>query len=290
MKEIAFTKMVGTGNDFIMINNMENDSILSEKIKNKDFVKNLCNRVNGIGADGIILICENKKETSDFSMKIINSDGSEAEMCGNGARCALYFAYKEKIINANFTKFDTLAGEINGGIIKENEKDIIIKIKMINPHSLNTDIVLDLPNLGERKVFSINTGVPHAIVFLNETDFQNIDIKSLGKFIRYNEVFYPKGTNVDFVNVIEGSKHDIFVRTYERGVENETLSCGSGSCASAIISGLFYDNLYSPIIVHTRGGDILNVFFEKDDSSVKNVYLEGKVKVLYKGFFDIDNY
>ncbi len=289
MREIAFTKMVGTGNDFIMINNLEDNPLISERIKDERFIKNLCNRVNGIGADGVILLCKKEKSTSDFSMKIINSDGSEAEMCGNGARCLVYFAYKENIIKT-FTKFDTLASEISGGIIKENENDAIIKIKMMDPHSLDADIVLDLPNLGERKVFSINTGVPHAVVFLNETDFQSIDIKSLGSFIRFNKAFGPKGTNVDFVNVINNSKHDINVRTYERGVENETLSCGSGSVASSIISGLFYKDLYSPITVHTRGGDTLNIFFEKDGSSVKNVYLEGKVKILYKGIFNINNY
>jgi diaminopimelate epimerase len=291
LKKIDFYKMVGTGNDFVMIDNMKNDYELNEKLKDNSFVKNLCDRMNGIGSDGIILIEPKKTETSDFSMRIINSDGTEAEMCGNGARCITYFAYSVGVVKKTFMKFDTLAGEICGGIIVDNDDKKLVKVKMINPHSLDFDKELDLPEIGKKKIYSINTGVPHAIVFVENGELEKVNVNKIGSFIRYNDVFAPKGTNVNFVEIAENTKHDIFVRTYERGVESETLSCGSGSTASAIISSL-QKSLYTPISVHTKGKDILKIYFEKEFDeneklTIKNVFLEGEVKIVYKGSFEI---
>jgi diaminopimelate epimerase len=271
---INFSKMVGSGNDFIMIDNRNN--IFDPT--NKTLVKKLCNRTQGIGADGIILI-EESKET-DFIMRIINADGSEAEMCGNGARCAAYFAYIKQIANKNM-RFETLAGIINADIDCDEPENRVknIKVRMPKPHSLKQDIVLNLSNLGETKIYSINTGVPHAVIFVE--DIENIDINKIGSFIRYNEIFAPNGTNVNFASI--KNDNEILVRTYERGVEGETLSCGSGSTAAAIITAL-RNNLKSPLLVNTRSGEILKIYFElQNNDEINNVYLEGLVELVFEG-------
>ncbi|MDR0676506.1 MAG: diaminopimelate epimerase [Elusimicrobiota bacterium] len=291
-QKINFYKMSGSGNDFIIIDNRKNyNEILNQKINDKNFVKDICDRNNGIGADGIILLENAKSKTCDFAMRIINSDGSEAEMCGNGARCFTYFAYKIGASKNIFMKFDTLSGQIEGGIILDNEKKIV-KVKLTDPHSIDFEKNLDLPELGKTKIYSIDTGVPHAVIFLDKTELDYIDVNKIGSFIRNHEIFAPKGTNVNFVKIIKNTKHDINVRTFERGVEGETLSCGSGASASAIIASLQY-NLYTPISVHTKSGETLKVYFEKEiiasnkKAIIKNVYLEGEIKIEFKDSFEV---
>lgn len=273
---INFTKMVGSGNDFVVIDNRNN--IFDGQ--NKALIKKLCNRIKGIGADGIILI--EKSETADFKMRILNSDGSEADMCGNGARCAAYFASSQKIVLKSM-KFETLAGIIEGEILDDGCEAKKVKVKMINPHSVRDDIYLDLPDLEQVRICSINTGVPHAVIFVE--NIKNIDVEEIGSFVRYNQAFMPSGTNVNFVKI--KNQNEIIVRTYERGVENETLSCGSGSTASAIFSALKFD-LKSPILVHTKSGEDLQIHFNKDGENIKDVYLEGLVEIVFNGNFNID--
>ena len=259
---IQFWKMEGTGNDFILIDNRK--GIVKEKVQ---FARNFCQRKTGIGADGLILI--EKAKEADFTMHIFNSDGSEAEMCGNGARCAVLFAYLKGIIGKE-CHFQTLSGKIAAKI-----KGTKIKIKMGNPSDLRevTELNIDGKTF---KGYHINTGVPHFILFSSNLD--KISAKELGAKIRFHKFFHPQGTNVDFTKV---EKDKVSIRTYERGVEDETLSCGTGAVASALISALV-NKLTSPIRVLTKGGEV-TVWFQLKETKFNNVFLEGEANIVYKG-------
>ncbi len=258
MKNIAFSKLCASGNDFIVIDNRE--KILHDNIK--DIAIKLCKRKYSIGADGLMLV--EKSDKADFKMRIINPDGSEVDMCGNGARCIALYAYKNKIALNKMT-FETFAGLIEAEVTKDN----LVKLKMSAPHSLSLD----------KEWNFINTGVPHVVIFVDDID--KIDVKTIGNSIRYHKKFAPAGTNVNFVK-IKDDKH-IRVRTYERGVEDETLACGTGSVASAIISGIKF-GMKSPVSVITQGGSALNIYFKIDkNKSVSDVCLEGDAEIIYEG-------
>ena len=267
MKEIDFMKMSGSGNDFILIDNRKN-IIKGNRSK---IVKTLPQRKISIGADGLIFI--EKARHQHFRMRIFNPDGSEPDMCGNGSRCAALFAYLKKIVPANM-RILTNAGEIDAEI-KNSDK---VKVKLTAPKNLKLDYKLKI-NRKTLKVSYINTGVPHVIVFTQ--NLEKMDIESLGRKIRFHKIYATEGTNVNFVKI--NSSHNISVRTYERGVEKETLACGTGSTASAIISGM--KNLaYSPVNVKTSGGEVLKIYFSKNDNyEVSDVFLEGKVDFVYRG-------
>ncbi len=267
-QKINFFKMQSAGNDFIVIDNrkkwLKHDySSLSKK---------LCYRKFSIGADGI-LVLENSK-VADFKMLIFNSDGSQAEMCGNGARCIAYYAFINKIAKQKM-EIETLAG-----IIKATTQNENVKIQLTEPKNIKLDFNIKVNN----KTFNvphINTGVPHTIIFVK--DINKVNVQNIGQKIRYHKIFWPKGTNVDFVHVT--GKNTISLRTYERGVEAETLACGTGSVASAIVSGL--KNLVkSPVKCKTASGEVLTVYFKLDrnkNNSVYDVYLEGKVYITFTG-------
>lgn len=263
--EFEFFKMQGTGNDFIVIDNR----LL--RIKNfSAFAKKYCRRRLSIGADGVLAV--EKSDTADFKMRIINADGTEAEMCGNGARCIAMFAYLKGIAKEKMS-FETLAGITNAEIIdKENVKvNLNYPVKL----ELNRIIKVDDENL---KVHFINTGVPHTIVFVD--DIENFAVKEIGRKIRHHSAFQPAGTNVNFVRDLNHST--IRVRTYERGVEDETLACGTGSVASAIMSAIIKE-LSVPVKVITSSKEELIVDFQLDKTGVSDIYLTGPVKVVYKG-------
>jgi diaminopimelate epimerase len=246
MVRLNFKKMVGTGNDFIVIDTGPKElNALAKKI---------CDRKTGIGADGVLVI--EKSKVADFRMRILNADGSEAEMCGNGLRCAVLYKGIEKKV-----KVETKAGIYEGEITGDN----MVRIKMEEPKDLRLDFPLSV-NTRKIKANFINTGVPHAVVFVQGID--KIDVGAIGSAIRYHKEFKPKGTNVNFVEIIDAE--NVRIRTYERGVEGETLSCGTGSVASAIITNykLPFNTTKgkqitdSKINVHTQGG-ILKVDFKK---------------------------
>ena len=212
MNNIKFTKMVAAGNDFIVFN----DNLKLSTARMRSLARKICDRKYGVGADGLLLL--SKSKIADIRMRIFNVDGSEAEMCGNGARCAaLYAAGRKKRI-----KLETIAGIIESEINNNN-----VRIKLTNPKDIKLDLSLTL-NKRVIKVNYIDTGVPHAVVLVEKTDL--IDVKSIGESLRFNKKFAPRGTNVDFVQII--NKNNIAVRTYERGVEDETLACGTGSARS----------------------------------------------------------
>lgn len=272
MKEIAFTKMVASGNDFVIID-MRAVSRQSSVIRLNIFAKEICDRKYGVGADGLLILEKSKK--ANFKMRVFNPDGSEPNMCGNGARCAaLYYQAKsEKRKTQNAIKFETKAG-----IIEAEVKKDIVKLKLTDPKDLWTNIDL---NIGSQfyKVHYINTGVPHAVFFVGNVD--TINVKEVGKQIRFHKQFQPEGTNANFAQVI-GNKA-LKVRTYERGVEDETLACGTGSVASALIAYNLKLTNKSPISVKTKSGEVLKVYFDYKNDKFSNVWLEGSARWVYEG-------
>lgn len=265
MKSFEFTKMVASGNDFIVIKEP-----LKLPVSLKEFTKKVCDRKFGIGADGLLVV--EKSRSADAKMRIFNADGSEAEMCGNGARCFAYFLAALRKPHAANLKFETKAGIINAEVNKES-----VKIKLTEPHSLKFNISI-LINGRRMKVNLINTGVPHTVVFVD--GLENIDVFGLGKQIRRHKQFFPAGTNVNFVEV--SGNNSIKIRTYERGVEDETLACGTGSVASALITSCLVASC-GKINVHTQGGEVLKVYFDKVDNKFNNIWLEGTASIVYKG-------
>ncbi|MBI5416888.1 diaminopimelate decarboxylase [Candidatus Poribacteria bacterium] len=267
-ESIPFSKMSGTGNDFIIIDNRN-------KIIKKDlslFAKQICDDKRALGTDGLILVEDSKY--ANFMMRIFNKDGSEAEMCGNGARCVAKYAYDKKIVYTQNMSFETNSGMIYASINTDNN---LAKIKMQDP--VNLKIGFKIEGF-KTEVNFINTGVPHAVIFIN--DLEKVDVQKTGNFIRNHKYFSPQGTNVNFVKIL--SKNKIKVRTYERGVEGETLACGTGSTASALIYAINY-KVKSPIEVETFGNDILKIYYKSSLNSFNEVYLEGSVELICNGYY-----
>lgn len=266
MKKISFFKMNGSGNDFILIDNR--DCALGGLNLSK-FAKTICQRNFSVGADGLILIEDS--EIADFKWQFFNADGSVAEMCGNGGRCAARFAC---IIGIGGEK---LSFETKAGVIKAEISESVVKLEMTEPSGMVLDTII---LFGEDKhtLHSINTGVPHVVELVEKLD--NFDLVHVGRFIRNHDQFLPEGTNVNFIKVLNPS--NIRIRTYERGVEDETLACGTGSIASALIASC-KDLVNSPVLVHTQGGEILKVHFNKEEGEFKEIFLEGYAKIVYEG-------
>jgi diaminopimelate epimerase len=258
-------KMSGSGNDFILIDHQK-PFLKEDHLKN--FIRKVCQRRISVGADGLILIERSQK--ADFKWRFYNSDGSEAEMCGNGGRCAARFAHFKGIAGPSL-KFETLAGILSAQV--DGKK---VKLEMTKPFDLKLDETIFIHE--KKMIFSsINTGVPHVVLFVE--DLEEMDIVPIGKAIRFHSNFAPKGTNVNFIRLGKGSRIDI--RTYERGVEDETLACGTGAVASALVAaskGL----VKSPVTVQTRGGEVLAVYFEIKGEDIKKVYFEGDVHIIYE--------
>jgi diaminopimelate epimerase len=265
---IIFTKMSGSGNDFIIVDNRESVVKTPEK---RDFVIKVCIPKISVGADGVIFI-ENS-EKADFKWDFYNADGSSAEMCGNGCRCIARYAYEKKIASEKMT-FETTAG-----IIRADIKGSCVRVKLTNPENLQTNLPIVL-NGRNYQVDSLNTGVPHAIIYTS--DIMTEDVCGIGREIRSHTVFSPAGTNVDFVQ--KQGTNELRIRTYERGVEDETLSCGTGVVASALLAsraGL----VQPPVRVQTQGGDFLTVDFKatKEGEKFGEVFLEGPAKLVFEG-------
>ena len=255
MKKIDFFKYQGTGNDFIMID----DRTESFDLENHEMIARLCHRKFGIGADGLILIRNHKED--DFEMIHYNADGHLTSLCGNGSRCVVMFASQLGIVQSE-CRFMTVEGileaRIDGGLVHLKMPDVMD----VESHESH---------------YFLNTGSPHHICFVE--DIENHDVFHQGRTIRYGPPYNKEGANVNFVKQITGNR--IFVRTYERGVEDETLSCGTGVTAAAIIQGI--KGSTSPIKVKTLGGD-LEISFEKDsDKAFKNIYLIGPAIKVFGG-------
>ncbi len=254
---MKFYKYQGTGNDFVMIDNRD----LSFP-KNQPLIERLCDRRFGIGGDGLILL-END-DTTDFKMVYYNSDGNESTMCGNGGRCLVAFANFLNVFDkkATFNAIDGLhEAEIN---------DNIVKLKMIDVETISRD--------GDN--FVMNTGSPHFVQYVS--DIENYDVYKNGHNIRNNETYKAEGINVNFVEKINDNQ--LFVRTYERGVEDETYSCGTGVTASAL--SFMKDQNISEVKVKVLGGD-LKVYAQQNGTTFNNIWLEGPALQVFSGNFDI---
>lgn len=259
--------MNGSGNDFILIDHRA--GFLSP-FSIPRLVQALCKRRESIGADGVILVEDSA--VLDFKWRFFNADGSEAEMCGNGGRCVARFAH-EKGIAGKTLAFDTIAGPITAEV-----HDRRVKIQLPLPVDLFCNRAITIQGT-TYTVHGINTGVPHAVVMVE--DLEGVPIKDLGSALRFHADFQPAGTNVNFIRLDDGKR--LFIRTYERGVEDETLACGTGSVASALVAATV-DQATSPVEVTTRGGEVLTVSFEQgNDGSFDKVFLEGDTCLVYEG-------
>jgi diaminopimelate decarboxylase len=261
---LPFVKLQGSGNDFIVVDNRVN--LIKDR---RSLAMKLCPRKTGIGADGLLLLEESQR--ADFKMRIFNPDGSEAEMCGNGARCIARFAYLKGIVGRK-CRFETLAGIISCRI--QGKK---VKIGTEKPQDLCLNLRLSLK--GEiYEGHYLNTGVPHFVLFTSRVDLA--PLRELGPSIRNHPKFRPQGANVDFVEVQKGNT--LKVRTYERGVEEETLACGTGAVASALTSNLTC-GIPSPVRVKMKGGDLWVYFERAKDNSFSEVFLEGEAHLIFEG-------
>ncbi|MGA2822313.1 MAG: diaminopimelate epimerase [Bacteroidales bacterium] len=258
MMKIPFSKYNGTGNDFIIIDNRK----LQWNPKQEEIVR-LCDRHFGIGGDGLMLLTE--KPGVDFYMTYYNSDGRESTMCGNGGRCMIIFA-RSLAKAGSETRFLAIDGEHLGKVIQRDSSDIIsLKMKDVTVEEIDADH------------FFLNTGSPHYVIFMREVE--TLDIIGEAKKIRFNARFREEGTNVDFVEI---RKDCLFVRSYERGVEDETLSCGTGVTAAVLAHAVNNHARRTFMDVQTRGGT-LRVLFHQEGNAFSDIWLEGPAVLVFQG-------
>ena len=265
MNEIEFWKMQGCGNDFILIDNR--DGRLREE-ELPALVLGACRRRESVGADGVVFMVPS--ERCDFAWRFFNADGGEAEMCGNAARCIARFAYLQGIAGPQMT-FQTLAGPIRAEV-----NDRRVKIRMPQPSGLALNVALESRPGWESADF-INTGVPHVVIGVS--DAAAAAVQEQGREIRYHELFAPEGTNANFVQAAGPNR--LVVRTYERGVEDETLACGTGAMAGALVAAARGWS-ESPVTVTTSGGEELVIHFSRDRERFEEVWLEGNTAIIYR--------
>ncbi len=274
--EIEFAKVEGAGNDFILIDNRSG----IYKFPLKEFARIVCHRRSGIGADGLIVL--EKSNKADFKMRYLNSDGSEGGMCGNGGRCAALFCFLEDGQKKSL-QFEALKNIYRAETAGQN-----IRLSMMNPRDFKQNIIIFYQNQ-EYKMDFVNTGAPHTAIFLSDlpnnlyTKLDSLEIISIGKYIRFHPYYAPEGTNVNFIETLVNRK--IYIRTYERGVEDETMACGTGSVACAILAALKF-NWQSPVEVFTKSNYKLLVYFKKENNIISNVILEGSARLVFNGKFN----
>ena len=272
MKELPFVKMSGAGNDFILI---DNRSCVLEVEDLSGFAARVCARRMSVGADGLILL--EKSRRADFRWQFFNSDGSRGEMCGNGARCAARFALLQGLAGS------PMAFETDAGIVRAEVDNDRVKIQMTPPSGVELGRCLKLSGTGLDFSF-VNTGVPHVVVEVE--DLAAVDVSGIGRKIRNHEVFQPAGTNVNFIACDRKGRWSI--RTYERGVEDETLACGTGCTAAALVLAASR-HLPSPVSLTTAGGAVLKVHFTTRQSGrFERVFLEGDARIVYHGTMQPD--
>jgi diaminopimelate epimerase len=266
---LRFTKMNGAGNDFVLFDNRTGEIDLD-----RHQIAQLCDRHRGIGADGILLL-EKPTNRADFRMRYFNADGGEAEMCGNGARCFARFANK---VGGQKTE---ISFETPAGVISAELKGQLVTLRMTEPTDLRLNVDLSMA-AEDKTVHFINSGVPHVVIPVAKID--EADVRREGVAIRYHKMFSPNGTNVNFIE--KRGPNKIAIRTYERGVEDETLACGTGIVASALIFAAFED-CEGPVTVLARGGDELQVDFERVAGRFRNVTLTGPAEFVFEGEIEI---
>jgi len=253
---LFFSKYQGTGNDFVMVDNRKQGFIPDEKT-----VEALCHRRTGVGADGLIIV--ESHDTYDFAMRYFNADGGESTMCGNGGRCAIAFAHAQGICSLQ-TRFLAVDG-LHEGMI--DGKRVLLKMQ-------------DVDKISKRDTgYFLDTGSPHFVIFTSGV--KDFPVLEEGRKIRYSKEFTPGGTNVNFVEIL--NQTTLFNRTYERGVEDETLSCGTGSVAAALGFAYSRQNVSSPVTVLTRGGTLQVSFEAKGNGTYADVWLQGPATPVFNG-------
>jgi diaminopimelate epimerase len=269
--EIKFTKIHGTGNDFILVDNFDG------RFKNWDnqFVKNICELHTGIGADGFLVL--EKDNQFDFRMRFFNSDGYESDMCVNGSRCICYFAYSLDYVNKEMCFI------ANDGTHKAKVFNGEVEVQVNYKEDTGDKGFPDEYILPEGVIFKshVNTGVPHII--LDTENINSVDVNKIGHELRNHSYYKPEGTNVNFVKKLAGGT-SLRIRTYERGVESETLSCGSGATAAALVYAREANKNKGNCNIETNGG-LLTV---KYSNNFKKIYLKGPVTMVFKGKFSLE--
>ncbi|OGX40428.1 MAG: diaminopimelate epimerase [Omnitrophica WOR_2 bacterium RIFCSPHIGHO2_02_FULL_68_15] len=261
---MKFVKMVGTGNDFVVLDlrhHRVRDNLLA-------LARDLCRRAQSVGADGLLTV--ERSRQADVKMRVINPDGSEADMCGNGARCVAHYAARGR--RGRSLTLETKAGLVQAELVTADR----VRVTLPMPSPI---LAVRLTVLGRTlTAYALNTGVPHAVVLA--PDLRRVDVQTLGAAIRRHRAFAPAGTNVDFIQPAD--RHTLRARTYERGVEDETLACGTGAVASALAAASL-GRAQSPVTVVPTSGEHLTIRFEPDGRRWREVSLEGMVRVVFEG-------
>ncbi len=275
--------MNGAGNDFIIIDKSKNKSVSFSQIQ----IAKMCDRRKAIGADGVILLSSSK--SSDFLMEYFNADGKSGTLCGNGARCAIQYASDTNIVKNGMATFQANNETYSGEVVKNG----VVRFNLKPPSRIKLNFKIKAASQLIRSHFA-DTGSPHVVIEIEEVlalpkdlnsryrNIQNFPVLEIGKEIRYNKDFSPNGTNVNFVQI---KNDEILIRTYERGVESETLACGTGSVAAAIIANA-YKKISPPIKLKTWGGDELVVDFQRLGDRIDKISLTGPAKTVFSGEFD----
>jgi diaminopimelate epimerase len=267
---LEFTKMNGAGNDFVLIDNRARTVKLS-----RDQIVRLCDRHRGVGADGVLLLLPSVSGKAAWAWEFYNSDGSTGEMCGNGARCFARFVQKLTGLTRGVS-FETEAGVITAGFQGNR-----VTVSLTRPADLRLNEQVAL-SIGAQTIHSLNTGVPHAVLFVPDAD--RAMVQQLGSEIRRHSHFGPKGANVNFVQRL-GPNH-IRVRTFERGVEGETLACGTGVTAAALVAARLH-GFSSPVRVQVQGDEQLEVSFREDHGEFADVRLTGPAEFVFEGRIEV---
>jgi diaminopimelate epimerase len=267
--QLKFVKMTGAGNDFVVADNRDG-RFRADPAR----IARICDRRFGVGADGLLLV--EPSQTADFFMRYYNADGSEAEMCGNGARCIVRFFSERCSAAKRQLRFETRAGLIEATVNGER-----VRLNMSEPHDLRLHQTIQLKS-GICEYHFINTGVPHVVFFTDDVGRERV--QDVGAEVRHHKDFAPSGTNVNWAQLLNSDA--IRVRTYERGVEAETLACGTGVVASVIIAHLVR-SVSLPVKVTVQSGRILEVNFARADERFRNVTLTGPAEYSFEGVLSL---
>lgn len=270
--ELEFWKLSGAGNDFVAINNM--DGKLPEEGRD-ELIASWCRRGMSIGADGALILEPAESPDAHFRMRYHNADGGEAETCGNGSRCIARFAFLQGVAPQKMT-FETMAGNYDAEVLASGE----VRVHMTDAHSSRPNIQI-FDDAFEGEVHFLNTGVPHMVTQVD--DVLSTPVETAGRHLRFHKEFAPAGTNVNFVRLRD--PHNLEVRTYERGVEAETLACGTGCIASAITFARL-GMVEAPVRIKTASGEFLTIGFDVTPEGATNVSLQGSAHVVFRGYID----
>lgn len=285
---LYFTKMNGAGNDFIIIDNINHEARIEFSVS---IIKKLCNRFRGAGADGLFIIEKSSVEGINFSLKFYNSDGSTGSLCGNGSRCIIRYAFEKKLYSSNQVKF-FFREEIFTGSVLDSQ---MVQFNLNEPAKIKKGFKIKAANQ-LMPAFYANTGSEHIVIDINQVerfpnkklvyydDINDFPVIELGREIRNHKDFSPLGVNVNFIELKE---ERVFIRTYERGVESETLACGTGSTAAALYCFIVLGK-NPPFVFNTRGGDLLEIDFKIKENKICDLRLIGPAEINYNGLFNVD--